>query len=122
MIGPVLKNCRILIVEDEPVLALELVSILEDEGAIVVAVAQSVASALDTVREYWINCALLDIHLNGESSYPVADALSELNLPFAFVTGYSESAPPPQHIQRPVINKPFSATHVIEAVATMAWR
>ncbi len=122
MVGPMLKNCRIMIVEDEPVLALELVSILEDEGAIVVAVAQCVASALDSVREYWINCAILDIDLNGETSYPIADALSELNLPFAFVTGYTESEPPPRHIHRPVINKPFSATHVVEAVAVMAWR
>jgi len=122
MVGPVLKNCRILIVEDEPVLALELVSILEDEGAIVVEVAPSVATALDSVREYWINCALLDIDLNGETSYPVADALSELNLPFAFVTGYADSGPPLRHKQRPVINKPFSATHVVEAVAILACR
>jgi CheY-like chemotaxis protein len=120
--GAVLENCRILIVEDEPVVALELASILEEERAKVVGVADSVASALNFLQRDNINCAILDIDIRGESSWPIADVLSNRHIPFAFISGLSEILLPTRHIGRPIIRKPFATAEVIEVVAVMAWR
>lgn len=117
-----LANCRILIVEDEAVIALELAAILEDEGAEIVGIAQSVTSALKFVGLNRISCSLLDIYLHGETSYPVADALSARELPFAFLTGYPDPVLPARHRGRAVINKPFVPAEILEAVAVLPWR
>jgi CheY-like chemotaxis protein len=117
-----LANCRILIVEDEAVIALELAALLRDEGAEIVGIAQTVTSALDFVRLNHISCSLLDIYLHGETSYPVADALSERRLPFAFLTGYTDPIVPARHRSRPVLKKPFIPMEIIETVAVLPWR
>jgi CheY-like chemotaxis protein len=108
-----LANCRILIVEDEAVIALELATILEDEGAEIVGIANNLASALDFVRLSHIDCALLDIYLHNETSYRVADALSHRRVPFAFLTGFTDPVLPARHKHRPVINKPFMPTDIL---------
>lgn len=87
--GERLLGKRILIVEDEALLALELQFAFEDEGADVIGPAQSLISALETVthaRE--IDVAVLDVDLAGEDVYPIAELLLQRGVPFLFHTGH----------------------------------
>lgn len=80
---------RVLIVEDEAMVALELQYAFEDEGAQIVGPAQTLRLALDRVeQDRDIDVALLDVDLAGENIYPVADLLRERGVPFAFHTGH----------------------------------
>src|SRR5688572_30122844 len=79
---------RLLIVEDELLIALELQSILEQLGGIVVGPARSVAGALQLLSETTPDAALLDVNLGGDRVTPVAQACRERSIPFALVTGY----------------------------------
>lgn len=91
--GERLLGKRVLIVEDEALLALELQFAFEDEGAEVVGPAQSVMKALETVaHETDIDIALLDVDLAGEHIFPVAELLRQRQVPFAFHTGHATRA------------------------------
>ena len=114
-----LTNCHILVVEDEALIALELVSILEDEHADIVGRAETVAAAQELLAKRQMNCALLDISLRGQNSFAIADALSDMRVPFAFVTGYADSVVPDRHRDRPFIKKPFVVIDVIRTVAAL---
>lgn len=80
---------RILIVEDEALLALELQLAFEDEGAEVIGPALSIYHALDAVtHEREIDVALLDMDIAGDDIYPVAELLRQRGVPFLFHTGH----------------------------------
>jgi len=70
-----LSGRRVLLVEDEAIIALDLAALLTDLGAVVVGAAHCVANALELLNKGKIDCAVLDINLNGEPVYPVARAL-----------------------------------------------
>jgi DNA-binding response OmpR family regulator len=87
-----LACCRILLVEDEYLLALDLQSELEDIGVVVLGPEPSVAGALRRVAdEPRIDAAVLDVNLGGEFVFPVADALRARGVPFIFCSGYHDS-------------------------------
>jgi len=91
----VLQGKRILVVEDEYILASYLASTLEDVGAIVIGPVPSIEQALGVLKmESKFDAAVLDINLSGQPAFPVADALIELGTPFVFTTGYDEPALP----------------------------
>jgi CheY-like chemotaxis protein len=91
--GERLLGLRILVVEDEGLLALELQLAFEDEGAEVVGPVQSLARALETVTaDTAIDLAILDVDLAGENVYPVAELLAQRSVPFAFHTGHASRA------------------------------
>ena len=79
-----------MLVEDEAIIALDLAALLTDLGAVVVGAAHCVANALELLNEGKIDCAVLDINLDGEPVYPVARALETRRIPFVFVTSYME--------------------------------
>ncbi|MBW8754134.1 MAG: response regulator [Sphingomonadales bacterium] len=88
--GERLLGKRVLIVEDEALVALELRFAFEDEGAEVLGPAQSLMKALEAVtHEREIDLALLDVDLAGENVYPVAELLRQRSVPFAFHTGHA---------------------------------
>jgi CheY-like chemotaxis protein len=84
-----LSGRRVLLVEDEAIIALDLAALLTDLGAVVVGPAHSVANALELLHEGKIDCAVLDVNLDGEPVYPVARALETRRIPFVFVTAHS---------------------------------
>ena len=87
--GERLLGRRVLIVEDEGLVALELQLAFEDEGAEIVGPAQSLIGALEVVTHTRdIDLALLDVDLAGENVYPVAELLRQRGVPFAFHTGH----------------------------------
>ncbi len=99
---------RILIVEDEMLIGMLLQDMLADLGHEVVAVVPRVNEALLAVQSERFDVAILDVHLNGQPVFPVADALIAKRIPFVFATGYGERGLPELYRSRPVLQKPFS--------------
>jgi DNA-binding NtrC family response regulator len=106
----------ILVVEDEFVIALEMTGILTGGGFRVVGPAGNVAEALRLVALHEPCAALVDNSLNGRSAAPVAAALQERRIPFAFVTGHGRDNLPSPYARWPLIQKPFDRIALIEAV------
>ena len=99
---------RILVVEDEMLIGMLLEDMLSDLGHEVAAVVPRLKDALAAVERETFDLAILDVHLHGESAFPVADALSGKNIPFVFATGYGERGLPETYRSRPVLQKPFA--------------
>jgi len=108
MASQTLQGCRILIVEDEFLLAEDIAHVLDDAGATVLGPVPSVLDALELIAaEKRIDFAVLDVNLHGEMVFPVADALAERSVPFAFATGYDEWSLPERFFMVPRLEKPF---------------
>ena len=103
-----LRGQRILIVEDQFLIAMELQQSLERAGATIVGPVGRLDRALSIVEDNGLNAALLDVDLNGERCWPVADLLSRAGVPFAFTTGFSANIVMPERfVGRPVLAKPY---------------
>ncbi len=108
---------RILIVEDEPLIAMMLEDFLEILGRVPAGTADSVASALELVEAGGIDGAILDLNLRGgETSLPVADALAAAGVPFLFATGGSHDSLAERFRNRPALAKPFTMDSVAKAL------
>ncbi|WP_207103034.1 response regulator [Paracoccus shandongensis] len=100
---------RVLVVEDEYIIAEDLREELEREGALVLGPVASVAAALDLLQGGpRPDTAILDINLRGERVFPVADRLRAMGVPFVFATGYDAEAIPRDYADVPRIEKPFT--------------
>jgi CheY-like chemotaxis protein len=105
----------VLIVEDEFLVALDMETILNDAGFDVLGPAGSVAEALRLVESNrQLDAALLDNNLNGETAGPVAAALRDRGVPFAFVTGNDRASLPVAFADAPLVRKPFDAARLVE--------
>jgi CheY-like chemotaxis protein len=102
-----LAGRRILIVEDEAMIALLIEDVLADLGTIVVGPAGRIEEALALARSAEIDLAALDLNLGGEPVYPVAEALAARSIPFVFMTGYGQHGIAEPWRSRPSIAKPF---------------
>jgi CheY-like chemotaxis protein len=92
MAYPDLRNRRILVVEDEYLVAMSLAEALEDAGSIVLGPVPSVDKALKKIEsEPHIDGAVLDVNLGGVLAYPVADLLIARKIPFVFTSGYEDN-------------------------------
>src|SRR6202012_4643941 len=96
----------VLIVEDDPIIALDFEDTISGFGIATVRTAGSVARALSLIEQRRPDFALLDVALAGEKSFEVAGRLARLNLPFAFVTGYGKDRVPAIFADRPRLPKP----------------
>jgi DNA-binding response OmpR family regulator len=99
---------RILIVEDDFLIALELARFIRGAGHTVVGPEASVTATIRALSQQEIDLALLDVNLGGELVFPIAKMLDGMSVPYIFVTSYSESAMPPQFRQRSLVRKPYS--------------
>jgi CheY-like chemotaxis protein len=108
---------RILVVEDEFLIALDIAGVLEQAGLAVIGPASTVGDALEAIAQEDVHGALLDAHLAGEPVGRVADALKARNIPFAFVSGYGREQLPPAHRGAPLVKKPFTGKDLLAAVA-----
>jgi CheY-like chemotaxis protein len=96
---------RVLLVDDENLVALLLEDTLAELGHSVVGPVARLATALEMARHEAIDVAILDVNINGEMSYPIADVLAARGIPFIFSTGYGRL--PPEYRDRPALRKPF---------------
>ncbi len=112
------SELRILVVEDEPAIALELVSVIEEEaGCAVLGVASSVEEALALIASERPNGAILDANLNGSTSVKIAEALRRENTPFFVLSGCSSksSLPPPLN-EAPFLRKPYRESELSQQI------
>jgi len=117
MIDLGVPTSRILVVEDEYMLATEMSSELSAAGAVVVGPVPTVEQATALTQESGaIDGAILDVNLGGELVYPVADLLARSGISFVFVTGYETSALPQEYAAVPCIMKPVNMAEAIRAL------
>ena len=102
-----LEGLRVLVVEDETVIAMMLEEALLEAGCVVVGPLPRLAKAVEVAHVEPIDLALLDVNLAGEKVFPVADVLVRRKVPFVFLTGYGRGALPAAYADRPVLAKPF---------------
>lgn len=118
--GPVAASGRrILIVEDEPLVALVLGLTLSEAGYVVIGPANSVSQALAALSQSGCDAALLDVNLGTETSEPIARELMKRRTPFAFLTGYTREQLPEIMQTAPLLNKPVSEKTLIAAIERM---
>jgi DNA-binding response OmpR family regulator len=111
---------RILIVEDEFLIAMMLQDIVADLGFEVVAVATRPAVALEVIEHNAIDVAILDFNLGGESGRPIADALVARMIPFMFLTGCGREDIGERHHDRPLLGKPFRRNALVETLTGLS--
>lgn len=112
-----LKGHDVLLVEDSLIIALDAEDIATRLGADNVTTAATVDGALDSIDTSRPTVAMLDINLGDRTSYPIADRLAELKIPFLFATGYGEQALlPVDHRGRLVVQKPYTLENVARAM------
>ena len=100
----------VLIVEDDPIIAIDFEDTILGFGVKTVRTAASVARALDMIADHPPDFALLDVGLVHEKSFAIAERLDALKIPFAFVTGYgADVSLPPAFADRPRLQKPYSS-------------
>ena len=111
--GP-LAGVRVLLVEDETLVAMLLEDMVTDLGGTVVGSASRLGRALEIVADpaTTIDLAVLDVNLGGEEAFPVATRLAERGVPFVFSTGYGNAGLPPDWRSRPTLQKPFTQEQV----------
>ncbi|ASQ12978.1 response regulator [Sinorhizobium meliloti] len=101
------RRLRILVVEDESMIAMLIEDSLSELGHEVAAIASRMEEALDMARKGQFDIAIIDVNLDGEPSYPVADILAERNVPFIFATGYDSKGLDARYSNIPLLTKPF---------------
>jgi FixJ family two-component response regulator len=106
----------ILVVEDEAMTAIDVASIISMAGGRVIGPFQSVSQGFLFRRFKRIDAALLDISLNGESVFKLADAIAERGIPIVFLSGHSPDVLPTQYRQRHFLPKPCDTQSVISAL------
>jgi hypothetical protein len=115
--GPAaLAGRRVLVVEDEPLVALEIEAELAEAGAVVVGPAGSLEAAALLIETEPLDAALLDANLAGKPVDALAAALAARGVPFAFASGYGPSGLPEGFRDRPLIGKPFGAEALVALV------
>lgn len=117
---PILAGRRLLVVEDEPLIALALVSSLEIAGAEVGRPVGTEKEALVAIERDRFDAALLDANLHGRPVDAIAMALTRKKIPFVFVTGYGRESLPEAFKQATILAKPFSDKQLLDAVVAIA--
>jgi CheY-like chemotaxis protein len=113
-----LSGRRVLVVEDEMLVLMNIEDMLADLGCSSVSAAATVDQALALIDAQPFDAATLDMNLKGDRSYAVANALAARGVPFLFATGYDAHYMPDGYRDQPVLKKPFP----LEELASMLTR
>ena len=114
-----LLGCRVLVVEDEVMVSWLLEDMLAELGCNVVGPAARVQQAIAVIYAEEIDLAVLDVNLNGEKSYPVAEALKERGVPFIFSSGYGKDTMPDHFRAVPMLQKPYGQATLVAALGQL---
>lgn len=115
-----LRGQRILVVEDDALLAMSVDDMLREAGANVAGPAATLDSAVQLVAEDHLSAAILDIRLNGDEVWPVARLLAENGVPFVFYTGhFDRTSIPAEWVDRPILSKPARSKQILAALADL---
>lgn len=116
MVDENLAGCRVLVVEDEALIALMIEDVLIDAGCEIVGTTGKLETALALARNARPDIAVLDISIRGGKVYPVADHLLTLGIPFVLASGYGEWTLPENLRNRPRLQKPFTKVELQQRV------
>src|SRR5262249_39625604 len=119
--GRPLAGKRLLVAEDEPLVALALQSMLEEAGADVVGPAKSLQEA-EALKGDSVAAAVIDINLGGQMSYGLAESLLEHGVPVVFATGYERASIPERLQEVPVLQKPIDGALLVRRLAELVER
>jgi CheY-like chemotaxis protein len=114
--GGELERLSILVVEDEPVIAVEAACAIGGAGGTVVGPAYSLDQAFKAIAGTKIDGALLDINLRNQKVFTLADTLAERGVPLVFVTGEIWPVIPPRHAGRRIVGKPAHPSKLVAAL------
>ncbi|NML06291.1 response regulator [Sphingomonas sp. G-3-2-10] len=112
-----LEGLRVLVVEDEPIVAMCLEDILDGLGCVTIGPASRLADGLALAQAGGLDAAILDINLGGERSTRIAEALRGGGVPFAFASGYG--AVPEGFENQPLIEKPYREADIQAALVRL---
>ena len=115
-----MPKLRLLIVDDEPIIALEIASIVQDAGCDASAVVNSIDAALAVIDRNGCDAAILDANLRGSSAAPIANRLRASGLPFFVVTGYSPDEIGDWAGDATVLTKPFELNDLVAVISKLA--
>ncbi|MEG3154663.1 response regulator [Sphingomonas sp. RB1R13] len=110
------KTHTILIVEDEPLIAMMLEDFLDSLGHTVKGICESVGEARIAVEEGGFDLAILDVNLKGENIWPVASEMRARGIPFVIASGGHVDPPPAEFNNVPMIDKPYTIDRVTPAI------
>jgi CheY-like chemotaxis protein len=113
------EGVKVLIVEDEFLVASMLQAMLEAAGCLVAGPIPRLPEALEAAEQVSCDVAVLDVNLAGERIDPVAAALSARDIPFVFVTGYAPDSLPGGFSERPRLCKPFRQADLLATLAAL---
>jgi CheY-like chemotaxis protein len=111
---------RVLVVEDEMLVAMNIEDMLVDLGHEVIALASRLETALAFARDATFDVAMLDVNLAGQASFPVAEVLRARGIPYLFATGYGIQGIAEAYRGAPVLQKPFRAKDLEESLRAAA--
>ncbi len=112
------SSLRVLIVEDEAIIAVDLSDMIADLGHVVVMVANRLDIGLDFARSGRFDLAILDLNLRGILSFPIADVLRDQKIPFIFASGYGERGLIDGFRDAHVLTKPYNIDALGKMVAS----
>lgn len=111
-----LIGARVLIVEDDPFIALALEETLHDFGMIIVGVGRSITQAKALAENTVFEIAVLDVNVGHETIDSVADTVAARDLPFVFTTGHGRAGLPEAHRDRAIVEKPFYVDEILRTL------
>ena len=114
------RRWRVLVVEDEAIIAILMEDLLDELGCDVVATAAELDGAIAAARTGEFDLAFLDVNLRGVPVYPVAEVLRARAIPFAFVTGYGSTGVDAAGVEAPILQKPFQSRDLAAGTAPLA--
>jgi CheY-like chemotaxis protein len=110
---------RVLLAEDEPLIAMDGEAALQAMGVQQVVLVRSVSEGLSAIDGSPLDAAFLDLRLGADTSVPLAERLAAAGVPFAFLTGYQGDAIPATFKGRPVVAKPFRSELLLQTLLAM---
>ena len=117
-----LSNKKVLVVEDEMLVAMLIEDMLGELGCTAITVVADIESALNCIEFDVFDLVTLDLNLNGTRSFPVADCLMERRIPFAFSTGYAAGVVGAGYGSSPILAKPYLPSQLEAVIADLLSR
>lgn len=114
--SPDLAGRKVLLVEDESLIVMLIEDALADLGCEIAGVASRFDDAVTKARTLAFDLAVLDVNLNGLRTFPIAEIMTARNIPFVFATGYGSTSVPENLKSAPVLQKPFAAADLAQAL------
>ena len=114
-----LEGLRVLIVEDEFFIAVDLKQILKQNGADPVKMSGSIEDAMLQIKADGFEFALLDINIRGDMTFVVADMFRRKEVPFAFVSGFDRTSIPARFAKFPNWGKPYNEREIIDGIKSL---